>query len=102
MRYITHFESAIDGTTLPADRLQTMHADRPLWSRYDLEAVAQVMTKEVLKTRRPDMWRYRELLPIGDEIEPVSLKIENKLLGESAQLPIACITFSKVNLASLA
>ncbi|MEM7455168.1 MAG: threonine synthase [Planctomycetota bacterium] len=73
MRYITHFESAIDGTKLPADRLQTMHADRPLWSRYDLEAVAGVMTKEVLKTRRPDMWRYRELLPVGDEIEPVSL-----------------------------
>ena len=74
-RYLTHFESAIEPeVTLSADQLQTMHAGRPLWSRYDLDAVKQVMTKEVLQTRRRDMWRYRELLPVGDEIEPVSMK----------------------------
>jgi threonine synthase len=73
-RYITHFESAIDpSVTLPADQIQMMHENRPLWSRYDLEAVKSVMTKEVLATRPRDMWRYRELLPIGDEIEPVTM-----------------------------
>ena len=73
-RFITHFQSAIDPTvTLPADVEQTMYEGRPLWSRYDLEAVKKVMTKAVLTTRRRDMWRYRELLPIGDEITPVSL-----------------------------
>ncbi len=74
-RFITHFESAIDpSVTLPADQLQTMHDHRPLWSRYDLDAVAKHMTKGELAKRPRDMWRYRELLPIGDEIEPVSLQ----------------------------
>lgn len=74
LRYITHFESAIEpGVTLPADQIQTMHAGRPLWSRYDLDAVKQVMTKEVLASRPSDMWRYRELLPIGTLIEPITM-----------------------------
>lgn len=73
-RYITHFESAIDPTvSLPADCEQTMHEGRPLWSRYDLDAVRRAMTKDALRTRPKNMWRYRELLPIGDEIEPVTL-----------------------------
>lgn len=73
-RFITHFQSAIDPSiTLPADIEQTMYENRPLWSRYDLDGVKQTMTKSVLAGRKPDMWRYRELLPIGDEITPVTL-----------------------------
>lgn len=72
-RFITHFESAIDGSCLPADQIQTMHKGKPLWSRYDLDAVKSVMTKEVISKRFPDMWRYRELLPVGTEIEPVTM-----------------------------
>lgn len=73
-RFITHFESAIEpGVTLDADRIQMMHKNRPLWSRYDLEKVAHAMTKQVLAGRPHCPWRYRELLPIGDEITPVSL-----------------------------
>ena len=84
-RYITHFQSAIDQSVeLPADQLQTMHDNRPLWSRYDLDGVAQAMTKSVLATRKSDMWRYRELLPIGDEIEPVSL---NKSMSPMIECP---------------
>jgi threonine synthase len=84
-RYITHFQSAIDPSVeLPADQLQTMHDNRPLWSRYDLDGVAQAMTKSVLATRKSDMWRYRELLPIGDEIEPVSL---NKSMSPMIECP---------------
>ncbi len=40
---------------------------------YDLEKVKEVLNKSDLKTRRPDMWRYRELLPIEDERNIVSL-----------------------------
>jgi threonine synthase len=73
-RFITHFESAIDpGVTLDADRIQMMHKDRPLWARYDLEKVAATMTKSALAARPNSPWRYRELLPLGDEIAPVSL-----------------------------
>jgi len=73
-RFITHFESAIEpGVTLSADKIQMMHKDRPLWARYDLKKVAATMTKEALAKRPRSPWRYRELLPIGDEITPVSL-----------------------------
>lgn len=71
--YVTHLEGAIDGTRLPSDRIQTLHKDRPLWVRYDLPAVGRALTKETLQRRRVDMWRYRELLPVPFESEPVSL-----------------------------
>lgn len=84
-RFITHFESAIDpSTTLPANCEQTMHQNRPLWSRYDLDGVRQTMTKSVLAQRPRDMWRYRELLPIGDEIKPVTL---NKSMSPVVECP---------------
>ncbi len=86
-RFITHFESAIDpSVTLPADVEQTMHENRPLWSRYDLDAVKQVMTKSVLAERRRDMWRYRELLPVGNEIKPVTLHKSMSPVIESPRL----------------
>ena len=49
--FVTHLESAIDGTQLPVDRPQTLHKDRPLWVRYDLAAVAKAFTKEKLAAR---------------------------------------------------
>ncbi len=83
-RFVTHFESAIEpGVIYSPDRIQTMHAGRPLLSRYDLAAVSQRMTKAVLANRPRDMWRYRELLPVGTRITPVSL-------GESTTPLIPC------------
>jgi threonine synthase len=71
--FVTHLESAIDGTRLPADRLQTVHADRPLWVRYDLAAVGRAVQREMLRERPPTLWRYRELLPPADDGDIVSL-----------------------------
>ncbi len=71
--FVSHLEGAIDGTVLPADRIQTLHKDRPLWVRYDLAAVGRALTKEMLRDRPPTMWRYRELLPVPLEKEPISL-----------------------------
>jgi len=71
--FVTHLESAIDGTHLPADRAQTIHADRPLWVRYDLDRVRSELSKEMLTEREPTIWRYRELLPVGTEPIEVSL-----------------------------
>lgn len=65
---VTHMEGAIDGARLEANQLHTLHQDRPIWVRYDLPAVAQAMSKEQVASRDPTMWRYRELLPAGDEI----------------------------------
>jgi threonine synthase len=71
--FVTHLESAIDGTQLPADTVQTLHKDRPLWVRYDLDAVKRELSKDMLKKRQSGMWRYRELLPPGPGNEIVSL-----------------------------
>ena len=71
--HVTHLESALDGTRLEARTLQTTHRDRPLWVRYDLDAVGDALTKDQLRDRPPTMWRYRELLPPESEASIVSL-----------------------------
>ena len=71
--FVTHLEAAIDGTNLPARTLQTMYLDRPLWVRYDLPAIAKSWSKDSLRDRAPTLWRYRELLPVEDELSIVSL-----------------------------
>ncbi len=72
-RFVTHLESAIDGTHLDADALQSMHQDRPLWVRFDLDAVKQHLTADLIASRPPTLFRYRELLPVGNLIPPVTL-----------------------------
>ncbi len=71
--FVTHLEAAIDGTRLPKDQLLTMHQDRPLWVRYDLEAVRQAASPEQWSRREATMWRYDELLPVPRPQERVSL-----------------------------
>ena len=71
--FVTHLEGAIDGTVLSADCVQTVHEGRPLWVRYDLEGVRGAVSREDLVGRAPDLWRYRELLPVGPEDEVVTL-----------------------------
>lgn len=41
--------------------------------RYDLAALAETLNKETLAARPPDMWRYREFLPVRDTKDIVSL-----------------------------
>jgi threonine synthase len=71
--FVTHLEAAIDATRLPARVVQTTHESRPLWVRYDLEAVATAMSKAALKDRPATLWRYRELLPVDNDGDIVSL-----------------------------
>jgi threonine synthase len=72
-RFVTHLEGAIDGERLPADKLLTVHKDRPIWVRYDLAAVGKSLTKQVLRGRHETLWRYRELLPYFDDADIVAL-----------------------------
>src|SRR5215831_14093912 len=71
--FVTHLESALDGTHLDADRVQTVHEGRPLWVRYDLDRVREAIRPENFATRPPTLWRYRELLPLPFDHEPVTL-----------------------------
>jgi threonine synthase len=41
--------------------------------RYDLERVKRTLSRESLKSRRADLWRYREVLPVEQEANIVSL-----------------------------
>ena len=71
--FVTHLEAAIDGTRLEAGVVQTMHGGRPLWVRYDLDAVRRAVSRGDLFTRPHTMWRYRELLPLRSPANIVSL-----------------------------
>jgi threonine synthase len=71
--YVTHLESALDGTVFEAGKVQTTHQGRPLWVRYDLEQVQRSVAPETIAERPPTVWRYRELLPLPVEVAPVTL-----------------------------
>ena len=71
--FVTHLESAIDQSVLPADQVQTLHKDRPLWVRYDLGAIARHCDRTQVAGRPPTLWRYRELLPVADDAHVVTL-----------------------------
>ena len=71
--FVSHLESAIDGTRFDFETIQTLHEGRPLWVKYDLEAVAQNMDKNTVASREANMWRYRELLPVGTDPIEVTL-----------------------------
>jgi threonine synthase len=71
--FVSHLEAAIDGTRIPFGQLVGMHADRPVWVRYDLDRVRQAVTPADIANRPPTLWRYRELLPLPLDAEPVTL-----------------------------
>lgn len=71
--FVTHLESAIDGTRFEPGRLYSTHQDRPLWVRYDLPAIARSVDRDELTRRGSDLWRWRELLPVQSESSIVSL-----------------------------
>ena len=71
--FVSHLEGAIDGEHLPAKVIHTLHNGRPIWVRYDLDAIRSTMTKQDLLTRPTSIWRYAELLPTYDAEKIVSL-----------------------------
>lgn len=71
--FVSHLESALDGTRLPSNRIQTVHEGRPLWVRYHLDRIRATVDRDAIVAREPGMWRFRELLPLPLEAEPVSL-----------------------------
>ena len=72
---VTHLECAACHLKHEARRLLNLcrECGKPLLVRYDLEAAARTLTKESLAGRRPDLWRYREVLPVEDDANIVSL-----------------------------
>jgi threonine synthase len=71
--FVTRLESALDGTPFEPGQVLTVHQGRPLWVRYDLEAVKKKLRPADLGNRVNSLWRYRELLPLPVNAEPVTL-----------------------------
>jgi threonine synthase len=46
---------------------------KPLFAIYDLDAAGHSLKRETLRTREKSLWRYRELLPLPADVDPVSL-----------------------------
>jgi threonine synthase len=46
---------------------------KPLLVRYDLKQAAASLTRESLKGRAPDLWRYREVLPVEHDENVINL-----------------------------
>src|SRR5438105_4846683 len=72
---VTHLECAACGLRHEARRLHNLCAEcgKPLLVRYDLKRAAASLTKESLKGRSPDLWRYREVLPVESDENVVTL-----------------------------
>jgi len=75
LSYLTHLECTKCGKEFDADKLQTVcdTCGKPLFARYDLEAVAEAVSPGDFVGREATMWRYWELLPVKDRENVVSL-----------------------------
>jgi len=72
--FVTHLECSATGEHYPAGEPHNLsRAGKPLLVRYDLEAAAHALTGAELAGRDRNMWKWRELLPLPDCVEPVSL-----------------------------
>ena len=71
--FVTHLDAPLDGTRFEPGQLLNTHNGRPLVARYDLDRIRSAVTPEQIARRPPTMWRYRELLPLPLDVEPVTL-----------------------------
>jgi threonine synthase len=73
--FLTHLECSACGLEHDWSRLQNLctACHKPLFAIYDLDAAGRGLKREALATREKSLWRYREVLPLPDGIEAVSL-----------------------------
>ena len=75
MSFVSHIECTVCGRRHEAGRLLTVcvKCGQMLAVRYDLPRAAAAVTKDELRLRPPGMYRFRELLPLEPNEEPVTL-----------------------------
>jgi threonine synthase len=73
--YVTHLQCPKCGEIHESGRIQTVcvACGSPLLVVYDLNSMASKIKRDDLLSRPPDMWRYREFLPVHDLRNVVSL-----------------------------
>jgi threonine synthase len=75
MSFFSHLECSVPcgaPTLDPRGRHHLCSCGAPLLARYDLDR-ARAWSRDSLAAREPNMWRYRELLPLFDGETPVTL-----------------------------
>ena len=75
MTYFTSLECSVPCGAAPCDPRIEQHlcaCGAPLLARYDLDA-ARAWPRESLAGRESNMWRYREVMPLFDGEEPLTL-----------------------------
>src|SRR5919109_783871 len=75
MSYFSHLECSVPCGAAPYDPRREQHlctCGAPLLARYDLNA-ARAWRRESLAGREPTMWRYRELMPLFQSEQPLTL-----------------------------
>jgi threonine synthase len=75
MSYLTHLECSGCGLSFEVDKVQTYCPDcqAPLLACYDLNAAREHLDRDEIRSRPFGMWRWRELLPVFNQENIVSL-----------------------------
>jgi threonine synthase len=75
MTNVTHLECSACNASFAAGELHNVCTicGKPLLVRYDLARAARSLTQDGLKSRRADMWRYREVMPVENDADIISL-----------------------------
>ncbi len=73
--FLTHLECTACGLRHGWSRLQNLCTvcGKPLFAIVDLKAAARGISREALLTLEKSLWRYRELLPLPEDAESISL-----------------------------
>jgi threonine synthase len=73
--FLQHLECSACGRQHQWSRLQNLclSCQKPLLAIVDLTAAGRTLTRESVATREKSLWRYREVLPLPRDIEPISL-----------------------------
>ena len=87
--YLTNLECTYCGETFSADEPMRLcdKCGKVLYPRYDISKASKNFTKDLLRDRAPNMWRYFEMMPIREESNIVTLGegftpiFETKALG---------------------
>jgi threonine synthase len=73
--FLTHLECTACGLSHSWSRLQNLclSCGKPLFAIVDLAAASGTLSRATLATREKSLWRYREVLPLPGDVEPISL-----------------------------
>ncbi len=71
----THSECTRCGEHYDSERLHRLSpcCQKPLYARYDLDALRGTFTVDSLAAREPTLWRYAEVLPVRDPAQRLTL-----------------------------